>query len=292
MSSPPQRPGAQLWSIVAGPLVNVALDSVFTVAGLGQLTLGWQQTHPDACHSSTTLVDQSHFADLQPDAGLSAGWRANSAFAALVSVWPREQSVGRKHRRFYRRRRLDCVRNLGAIHLVRHHVRIHSDELLGRITQALALAKIAKMPAPRRASPVLPARPRRRWANCGAAANAARNLTCSPRSEPALNAALSSASSPAWIAASPRPSAPGPAAMATRPRLTRALKKTPSPPNGAALSNCAPASWSAAALRRFSPAQQDAPVVETVHVGSNFENVFAGPWPENLCLPPNLWVPP
>jgi hypothetical protein len=45
--TPPQRPGATLWSIVAGPLVNVVL--VFVLLGLLLLggTMGWAETAPD-----------------------------------------------------------------------------------------------------------------------------------------------------------------------------------------------------------------------------------------------------
>jgi Zn-dependent protease len=45
--APPMRPGATLWSIAAGPLVNVAL--VFVLAGLGLLggMMGWPETAPD-----------------------------------------------------------------------------------------------------------------------------------------------------------------------------------------------------------------------------------------------------
>ncbi len=45
--NPPPRPGATLWSIAAGPLVNVALIPV--LLGIGALggTLGWAQTMPD-----------------------------------------------------------------------------------------------------------------------------------------------------------------------------------------------------------------------------------------------------
>ena len=45
--SPPQRPGAQLWSIAAGPLVNVALIPIFS--GLVSISshLEWYNTHPD-----------------------------------------------------------------------------------------------------------------------------------------------------------------------------------------------------------------------------------------------------
>ena len=46
--APPQRPGAQLWSIVAGPLVNVVLAPIlFGLAILGK-NLGWDVSYPDA----------------------------------------------------------------------------------------------------------------------------------------------------------------------------------------------------------------------------------------------------
>jgi Zn-dependent protease len=46
--SPPERPGAQLWSIAAGPLVNVALLPVLFGLVLVSAQLGWPDTHPDA----------------------------------------------------------------------------------------------------------------------------------------------------------------------------------------------------------------------------------------------------
>ena len=44
---PPPRPGATLWSIAAGPLVNVAL--IFVLSGIGALSrsLGWSQAMPN-----------------------------------------------------------------------------------------------------------------------------------------------------------------------------------------------------------------------------------------------------
>ncbi len=46
--APPQRPGAQLWSIVAGPLVNVVLAPIlFGLAIMGK-NLGWDTGYPDA----------------------------------------------------------------------------------------------------------------------------------------------------------------------------------------------------------------------------------------------------
>ena len=45
--SPPQRPGAMLWSIAAGPLVNVALFPIFFTFWFCSKTLGWPDLHPD-----------------------------------------------------------------------------------------------------------------------------------------------------------------------------------------------------------------------------------------------------
>ena len=45
--NPPPRPGATLWSIAAGPLVNVALLPVLFVLGLASGTLGWANTMPN-----------------------------------------------------------------------------------------------------------------------------------------------------------------------------------------------------------------------------------------------------
>jgi Zn-dependent protease len=45
--NPPQRPGATLWSIAAGPLVNVALLPVLFIAVMMSRSLGWAQAMPD-----------------------------------------------------------------------------------------------------------------------------------------------------------------------------------------------------------------------------------------------------
>ena len=45
--SPPERPGAQLWSIAAGPLVNVILIPIFALLVSASYHLGWYDTHPD-----------------------------------------------------------------------------------------------------------------------------------------------------------------------------------------------------------------------------------------------------
>src|SRR5580692_935202 len=43
---PPPRPGATLWSIAAGPLVNVALIPLFVGIGLLSRSLGWYESIP------------------------------------------------------------------------------------------------------------------------------------------------------------------------------------------------------------------------------------------------------
>jgi Zn-dependent protease len=45
--NPPQRPGATLWSIAAGPLVNVALGVILFIVGSLSRSLGFAQSAPD-----------------------------------------------------------------------------------------------------------------------------------------------------------------------------------------------------------------------------------------------------
>ena len=44
---PPPRPGAYLWSIAAGPLVNVILFPLFTLFAFVLIKLHWKTVHPD-----------------------------------------------------------------------------------------------------------------------------------------------------------------------------------------------------------------------------------------------------
>ena len=59
--APPSRPGATLWSIVAGPLVNVALVPVLFTIVLLSRRLGWSVLHPDfaAFLSAVTFINLS-----------------------------------------------------------------------------------------------------------------------------------------------------------------------------------------------------------------------------------------
>lgn len=54
--SPPQRPGAVLWSIAAGPLVNLVLLPVFALLLLASQILSLPQSQPDVHHLLTALL--------------------------------------------------------------------------------------------------------------------------------------------------------------------------------------------------------------------------------------------
>ena len=53
--TPPQRPGAQLWSIAAGPLVNVALFPIFSVIWWIGYSANWIDIVPDVYRFVVTL---------------------------------------------------------------------------------------------------------------------------------------------------------------------------------------------------------------------------------------------
>lgn len=53
--APPQRPGATLWSIAAGPLVNVALAPVLLGLLFAGTQMGWARSMPNAFAFVTTL---------------------------------------------------------------------------------------------------------------------------------------------------------------------------------------------------------------------------------------------
>ena len=54
--NPPQRPGATLWSIAAGPLVNVALLPILIAAVAMSRSLGWAQAMPDVYQLLRTVM--------------------------------------------------------------------------------------------------------------------------------------------------------------------------------------------------------------------------------------------
>ena len=100
--SPPQRPGATLWSIAAGPLVNVVLFPLFGILLVLVKYAGWEDTNPNAFRFCLhALFHQRRPARFQPAADLSARWRTNFTVAALVCVRTREKSDDRQHHRVH-----------------------------------------------------------------------------------------------------------------------------------------------------------------------------------------------
>jgi len=96
--SPPQRPGAQLWSIAAGPLVNVILIPILSVLVSVSSHLHWYDAYPNAyelIHNIWTINFVLLIFNLMPVYPLDGGqilrsllWfpfgRANSLMAASV----------------------------------------------------------------------------------------------------------------------------------------------------------------------------------------------------------------
>jgi Zn-dependent protease len=119
--NPPPRPGATLWSIAAGPLVNVLLFPVFTGLAFLARSLGWAQTWPDLY----LLV--------------RAVWFINIALLVfnilpiypLVHYWTCSQPDGGHHIGIYRCGWIRHSRHLGALDLVRSPGHLHAPELLG-----------------------------------------------------------------------------------------------------------------------------------------------------------------
>jgi Zn-dependent protease len=132
--SPPQRPGAQLWSIAAGPLVNVVLVPLLAIVVSACWHAGLSESHRDVyelLHNVWYINLGLLIFNLLPIYPLDGG--PNRAFAALVSVRSRQEFVGGKLHRFHRRGGIDRVCNFREVRLDWNHVRVHRHELLERL---------------------------------------------------------------------------------------------------------------------------------------------------------------
>ncbi len=138
-----QDPALRLWSIAAGPLVNVVLFPYFYVIVTLGRSAGWAETTPDLYRllpsRSNSLT--SWPADLQHSSHLSTGWRPDPSLLALVCARTRSQFDGRHDLGLDRSGGIHRSRHLGAIRLVRSYRRLYADELLERpATRAGSLA--------------------------------------------------------------------------------------------------------------------------------------------------------
>src|SRR5690348_3160564 len=130
---PPPRPGATLWSIAAGPLVNVVLIGVFGPIYLWMSSAGTSQVMPNA-YALALVAMKINFGllvfNLLPIYPLDGG----QILRSLLVVCPgtRPQPDGRHRRRLYRRAGPHLFRRIYPLRLVCHFVGVHPHELLGR----------------------------------------------------------------------------------------------------------------------------------------------------------------
>ena len=149
--NPPPRPGATLWSIAAGPLVNVVLVPVLSLLGIVSRSLGWATAMPDFQALLRAIWFMNFgIVDFQHAAHLSLGWRSDSSVAALVCTGARPQFDGRGDHRPRWRGRLRRPGPMDTLCLVWSDLCVHADELLeGTETSASTIA-FGKVAASRR----------------------------------------------------------------------------------------------------------------------------------------------
>jgi hypothetical protein len=123
---PPPRPGATLWSIAAGPLVNVALIPILLGLGFLSRDLGWAAAMPN----------------------VHALLRADSSRAAVVRAGTRPQPDGHHIHRFCRCGWVDRSGYMDTLALVRHPFRLHLDQLLARASTRAGAISVGKAAAP------------------------------------------------------------------------------------------------------------------------------------------------
>ena len=148
---PPQRPGAVLWSIAAGPLVNVVLLVVLTVFGMLNRSFGWLNAMPDV-HGLVLAVWYINFGllifNLLPVYPLDGGqilrallWfafgRARSLMMATI--------IG-----FVGVAGIDRAGGVVAVDLDWHTGGVHPDELLARLAASAGVVASGQRSAPRR----------------------------------------------------------------------------------------------------------------------------------------------
>ncbi len=186
---PPPRPGATLWSIAAGPLVNVALIPILWLLNSAALSAGWAETMPNAMRliGSISLINTWLLIfNILPIFPLDGGqilrsllWfvmgRARSLLVATI--------LGLRGSRGVHLLRLSCQ-----LHLANHPGGLHGVELLGRTEAGASSAEDAEDPAARRLRLSYLQYARRRWASAGDAGIASKPLTPSRPAECARTA--------------------------------------------------------------------------------------------------------
>ena len=148
--NPPPRPGATLWSIAAGPLVNVVLVPILSLLGIVSRSLGWAAAMPDfqALLRAVWFINFGLLIfNMLPIYPLDGGqilrsllWyvlgRARSLMVAA--------SIGLSWRgRFHRPDLMD------AVSLVWAYLRVHADELLDWTKAGAGIVTLGEVAASR-----------------------------------------------------------------------------------------------------------------------------------------------
>jgi len=176
--APPQRPGATLWSIAAGPLVNVVLFfGLFGLLMMGR-TIGLAETAPDFFQFLRAIYYVNFgllVFNLLPN--LSARWWSDLAFIALFRDGTRQQPDGSFHHRICRSGRCCFSRPGGCGRFGSASSRFYPLELLARIASTRACWRGPIGCPGGTDSGVRAATPRRRLARGGPAASVGSPLT-------------------------------------------------------------------------------------------------------------------
>ena len=132
MSNPPPRPGATLWSIAAGPLVNVVLIPILSMLIAFERSLGWALIMPNAygfLRSVWYINVGLLIFNLLPIYPLDGGQILRSL---LWFVMGRARSLdGSYDRRFRRCRGIHSCSPANAVRLVRSSCRSSSSCIAG-----------------------------------------------------------------------------------------------------------------------------------------------------------------
>ena len=162
--APPQRPGATLWSLAAGPLVNVALLPLLGAAWLLVRSAGGAQVMPDAYHFIRTvfLINTVLLVfNLLPVYPLDGGQILQSL---LWFIFGRARSLMIVHGDWLCRGGGAAGAGFaGAQPVVRHPERVHPHPMLERAAAGASVGESGPTAAPRRAGlPVVPPGPHHR----------------------------------------------------------------------------------------------------------------------------------
>ena len=199
---PPPRPGATLWSIAAGPLVNVALAPLLFGLGYSGKSMGWWVAFPNA-HALLRAIYVINAGllifNLLPIYPLDGG----QIFRSML--WFVHRSCPQLNGRYSTRAGWGSwIRNpglLSTVRLVGNYCRLRAGQLLGRPAASACVTEDGETAASARVSPVRDVNKRRRSGSSGDAVNVGRRSIRFQPTQRVLTARPSFQRPGAWIVA-------------------------------------------------------------------------------------------